>query len=95
MGFLSYQDNCNNPMLKIDYILLVKHFRAQTSDEEESKIISWRNENIINNLTFNRLYNVFTIEQTPLENQKITKEETIAWKKIINKILKEEKLYKY
>ena len=79
-------------MLKIDYILLVKHFRAQTSDEEETKIISWRNENIINNLTFNRLYNIFKTEQTSLEEQKISKEEIIAWKKIISKILKEDKL---
>ena len=79
-------------MLKIDYILLVKHFQAQTSDEEEGKIISWRNENIINNLTYNRLYNIFKTEQTSLEEQKISKEEIIAWKKIISKILKEDKL---
>lgn len=79
-------------MLKIDYILLAKHFREHTSEEEESKIISWRNENTINSSTYNRLYNVFKTEQTSLEEQKISKEEIIAWKKIINKILKEDKL---
>ena len=77
-------------MLKIDYILLVKHFRDKTSEEEKNKIISWRNENLINNLTYNRLYTVFKTEQVSREEQKITKEETIAWKNIIIKILKEQ-----
>ena len=76
-------------MLKIDYILLVKHFRDKTSEEEKNKIISWRNENAFNCLTYNRLYNVFKAEQVSREEQKITKEETLVWKKIITKILKE------
>ena len=76
-------------MLKIDYILLVKHFRDKTSEEEEYKITSWRNENTINSLTYNRLYTVFKTEQVSLEEQKITKEETLVWKNVINKILKE------
>ena len=76
-------------MLKIDYILLVRHFREQTSGDEECKITSWRNENTINSLTYNRLYTVFKTEQVSLEEQKITKEETVVWKKIITKILEE------
>ncbi len=82
----------NWPMLKIDYILLARHFREQTSEEEECKITSWRNENIINSLTYNRLYTVFKTEQVSLVEQKITKEETVVWKKIITKILKEQQL---
>ena len=77
-------------MLKIDYMLLVKHFRDETSEEEKNKIISWRNENLINNLTYNRLHTVFKTEQVSSEEQKITKEETLAWKNIITKILKEQ-----
>jgi len=79
-------------MLKIDYILLARHFREQTSDEEECKIISWRNQNRISGLTYHRLYVIFKKEKPLLEEQKITKEETIAWKKIIDKILQEKKI---
>ena len=79
-------------MLKIDYILLARHFREETLDEENVTIISWQNENAINTLTYNRLKNVCCQEQVPIEEQKITKEETKAWKKIITKILEEEKL---
>ena len=79
-------------MLKIDYILLARHFREQTSEEEKSKIVFWQNENTINSLTYNRLYNVFKTEQTLREEQKISKEETIVWKKIIIKILEDKAL---
>ena len=74
-------------MLKIDYILLVRHFREETLEEENVMIIAWQNENVINSLTYNRLKNVCFKERMPIEEQKITKEETKAWKKIITKIL--------
>jgi hypothetical protein len=77
-------------MLKIDYILLARHFREETSEEENTKIVSWREESIINNLTYNRLRCVSTTERLLIEQQKITKEETKVWKKIITKILAEE-----
>lgn len=76
-------------MLKIDYILLARHFREETSEEENTKIVSWREESIINSLTYNRLKCVSTTERVPIEEQKITKEETKVWKKIITKILEE------
>ena len=79
-------------MLKIDYILLARHFREETLEKENVKIIAWQNESIINNMTYNRLKNVCCQEQVPIEEQKITKEETKAWKKIITKILEEEDL---
>ena len=79
-------------MLKIDYILLARHFREETSEDENTKIISWREESIINCLTYNRLKSVDTTERLPIEQQKITKEETKVWKKIITKILEEEDL---
>jgi hypothetical protein len=76
-------------MLKIDYILLARHFREETSEVENTKIISWREESIINSLTYKRLQCVSTTERVPIEQQKITKEETKVWKKIITKILEE------
>lgn len=79
-------------MLKIDYILLARHFREETLEEENETIIAWQNESVINNMTYNRLKNVCCQEQVPIEEQKITKEETKAWKKIITKILEEEDL---
>ena len=79
-------------MLKIDYILLARHFRQETSEDENTKIISWREESIMNSLTYKRLESVNTTERLPIEQQKITKEETKIWKKIITKILAEEDL---
>lgn len=77
-------------MLKIDYILLARHFREETLEEENVTIIAWKNESTINRLTYNRLKNICYKERLPIEEQKITKEETKAWKKIITKILDEE-----
>jgi hypothetical protein len=77
-------------MLKIDYILLARHFREETSEEENMRIHSWRDESIINSLTYKRLESVSTTERLPIEQQKITNEETKVWKKIITKILAEE-----
>ena len=76
-------------MLKVDYILLARHFREETLEEENVSIIAWQNESVINNLTYKRLKNVYHQERLPIEEQKITKEETKAWKKIITKILEE------
>lgn len=76
-------------MLKIDYILLARHFREETLEEENLTIIAWQNENIINKLTYNRLKKNYQAERLPSDEQKITKEETKAWKKIITKILEE------
>jgi hypothetical protein len=77
-------------MLKIDYILLARHFREETLEEENVTITAWQNESVINSLTYNRLKNVCCKERLPIEQQKITKEETKVWKKIITKILAEE-----
>jgi hypothetical protein len=77
-------------MLKIDYILLARHFREETLEEENVTIIAWKNESTINRLTYNRLKSICYKERLPIEEQKITKEETKAWKKIITKILEEE-----
>jgi hypothetical protein len=79
-------------MLKIDYILLARHFREETLEEENQMIVAWRNESVINSLTYNRLKNICHQERIPIEEQKITKAETKVWKKIITKILTEEKV---
>jgi hypothetical protein len=76
-------------MLKIDYILLIRHFQGKTFEEEDIRVTTWREASLINNLTYNRLKNVYCKERLPVKEQKITKEETKAWKKIINKILEE------
>ena len=76
-------------MLKIDYILLARHFRAETCEEENRQIVVWREENIANILTYKRLQRVSEQEINPLP-QIFSKEETIIWKKIITKILAEE-----
>jgi hypothetical protein len=76
-------------MLKIDYILLARHFREETLEEENQMIMTWRNESVINSLTYNRLKNICHQEKIPIEEQKITKAETKVWKKIITKILSE------
>ncbi len=79
-------------MLKIDYILLARHFREETLEEENVTITAWQNESVINSLTYNRLKNVCCQERVPIEEKQITQEETKAWKKIITKILAEEDL---
>jgi hypothetical protein len=76
-------------MLKIDYILLARHFRAETSETENCQINTWRNESITNTLTYKRLQRVGEKEINPVP-EIISKEETIVWKKIITKILAEE-----
>ena len=68
-------------MLKIDYILLARHFREETLDEENVTIIDWQNENAITTLTNNSLKDLCCQEQVPIEKQKFTKEETKTWKK--------------
>ena len=74
-------------MLKIDYILLAKHFRGETSEGENTTIDLWRNASIINSLTYKRLQNVS--KSGHLIEKKISKEEALIWKKIITKILEE------
>jgi hypothetical protein len=77
-------------MLKIDYILLARHFREETLEEENFTILAWQNKSIINKLTYNRLKKICQSDRIPVDEQKITKEEMKAWKKIITKILEEE-----
>jgi hypothetical protein len=76
-------------MLKIDYILLVKHFREETLEEENLTILAWQNESITNKLTYKRLRKIYQKDCVPSDNQKIGKEETKEWKNIITKILEE------
>lgn len=75
-------------MLKIDYILLARHFRGETSEGENTTIDLWKNESITNSLTYKRLQNVSKSEHSI--EKKISKEEAVIWKKIITKILDEE-----
>lgn len=76
-------------MLKIDYILLARHFKEETLEEENLKILAWQNESIINKLTYNRLKKICQSERVPIDEQKNTKEEMKVWKNIITKILEE------
>jgi hypothetical protein len=78
-------------MLKIDYILLARHFREETSEEDNVTIDLWRKESILNGLTYKRLQKVSKSENS-VEEKVISKEERIVWKKIITKILAEEDL---
>ena len=76
-------------MLKIDYILLARHFRGQTLEMENQRINIWRDESVTNTLTYERLQRISEKEINPIM-EVISKEETIIWKKIITKILAEE-----
>ena len=77
-------------MLRVKYILLVKHFEGQASKDEEQEIELWRNENIINNLTYLRLKRVWEeSSKRELLVNKSQKEEKM-WKNIIDKIISEE-----
>ena len=78
-------------MLRIDYILLARHFRAETSEAENRQINVWLHEGITNTLTYERLQRIGEKEINPVP-EVISKEETIVWKKIITKILAEEDL---
>ncbi|PWK28328.1 hypothetical protein LV89_01111 [Arcicella aurantiaca] len=78
-------------MLKIDYILLARHFRGETSEEENTIIDLWREQSVMNGLTYKRLQKVSKSENS-VEEKVISKEERIVWKKIITKILAEEDL---
>jgi hypothetical protein len=76
-------------MVKIDYILLAKHFRGETSEMENNNIVFWRDESLVNASTYDRLKKVNN-QEVATEERVITKEEKIIWKKIITKILAEE-----
>ena len=76
-------------MLKIKYTLLVRHFDGKTSSDEDIEINRWLDENITNFLTYKRLKGVWTKAISPVSAQEI-KEEQLAWKGIIQKILKED-----
>ncbi|MDI9870964.1 hypothetical protein [Flectobacillus roseus] len=77
-------------MLRVKYILLVKHFEGRASKDEEQEIELWRNENIINNLTYLRLKRVWEEgSKRELLVNKSQKEEKM-WKNIIDKIISEE-----
>ncbi|MCU0468791.1 MAG: hypothetical protein MUF58_09330 [Arcicella sp.] len=56
---------------------------------ENNNIVVWRNESLVNTLTYDRLKKVNN-QETATEEKVITKEEKIIWKKIITKILSEE-----
>lgn len=75
-------------MLKIDYILLARHFRTETSEGENQQINIWRDESITNILIYKRLQRISEKEINPVP-EIMSKEETIVWKKIITKILGE------
>lgn len=75
-------------MLKIDYILLARHFRTETSERENQQINIWRDESITNALIYKRLQRISEKEINPVP-EIMSKEETIVWKKIITKILGE------
>ena len=78
-------------MLKIDYILLIRHFRRETLDDENIAIITWQSESVINSLTYKRLKNVYSQESLPIAEKKVSNEEAKIWKKIIHQIMEEEK----
>ena len=80
---------CSSDLLKIDYILLARHFREETCEQENRQIVIWREENITNILTYKRLQKLCEREINPV-SEVISKEEIIVWKKIITKILAEE-----
>ncbi|MDI9865956.1 hypothetical protein QM480_16550 [Flectobacillus sp. DC10W] len=77
-------------MLRVKYILLVKHFEGRASKDEEQEIELWRNENIINNLTYQRLKRVWE-ENSKREFVSESQKEEKMWKNIFDKIISEEK----
>ena len=77
-------------MLRVKYILLVKHFEGRASKDEEQEIELWRNENIINNLTYQRLKRVWE-EDSMREIVSESQKEEKMWKNIFDKIISEEK----
>lgn len=77
-------------MLRVKYILLVKHFEGRASKDEEQEIELWRNENIVNNLTYQRLKRVWE-ENSKREFVSESQKEEKMWKNIFDKIISEEK----
>lgn len=75
-------------MLKVDYILLSRHFSGQTSEVEEHNINHWKGEHIVHQLTYQRLYKVWLKEQGDTEKV-LPKEVLKAWKKIMMKVMEE------
>ena len=76
-------------MLKIDYILLARHFQSGTSSAENRQINTWRDKSITNTLIYKRLQKISEAEINPVP-QIVSKEEIMIWKKIVTKILAEE-----
>jgi ferric-dicitrate binding protein FerR (iron transport regulator) len=77
-------------MLRVKYILLVKHFEGRASKDEEQEIELWRNENIVNNLTYQRLKRVWE-ENSKREFVSESQKEEKMWKNIFDKIISKEK----
>lgn len=78
------------PMIKFDYVLLARHFRGDTSDDEDRLIASWENGTFINGATYQRLFKLHSTDNQPITILK--REETIAWKKILTKLFEDDEL---
>lgn len=70
-------------MVKVDYILLSRHFRGETTEEENAMILLWIEQNIVNTLTYQRQKKAFL-----LTNDADIKEIQL-WKEIMGKIVEE------
>ncbi len=77
-------------MFKFDYVLLARHFRGDTSDDEEREIASWEGGTFIHGPTYQRLLNLHRTNDQPLTILK--REETNVWKKIVTKLFEDEDL---
>ncbi|WP_221432435.1 hypothetical protein [Arcicella rosea] len=75
-------------MKKIDYILLSRHFRGETSEPENQQICCWKESCSINRRTYERLSRLCSEERKVDENQD-NLEEVERWSSILSKILAE------
>lgn len=77
-------------MFKIDYVLLTRHFRGDTSDDEDREIASWEGGAFMGGATYQRLLKLQSNNNESLTILK--REETKIWKKILTKLFDDEDL---
>lgn len=78
------------PMFKFDYVLLTRHFRGTTSDDEDREIASWEGGAFLRGATYQRLLKLQSNNDESLTILK--REETKIWKKILTKLFEDEEL---
>ncbi len=75
-------------MRKINYSLLLRHFRKETNETENHQIDCWKDACVFNQKTYERFLKLYQ-EENPEAIKRYNNEELLCWSNIISKIFAE------